>query len=169
MKNFSPESQNNVMLLFLPSIFTQNSNLRAKDKVNRVLFTDALKDVINYLSLSKEYTYKLDFSLYLHTNDESKDLTNYPVPTSLDESSEHMPDIMLSKSMLEIMFGYQGFYVFHTDLIDFRTFNISSTKYADTIYRILWKNVLDLNEDSSELGGFVIFKEGVVLKITRSS
>jgi hypothetical protein len=169
MKPFNLEFQNNVLLLFLPSIHTQNSNLQARDRAAaKELFTDMLKDIINKLSLSKNYTYKLYFSLFLHTNDESKDLTYYLAPTYFAEHSDNVLDMIKAKFLFGIMYKKQGYCEFHTDFLDFRSFNTSSIKYAEKILKILGTKVIHMNEHSRE-DGFVDFKKSVLLKITRSS
>ena len=60
----------NVLISFLPPIYPEMVNIKS-NKDYHSKFKDSLVNVLNTFCLDNLYTYKLEFLLFVHTNDKS--------------------------------------------------------------------------------------------------
>ena len=136
----------------------------------KIKYNKSLKD---YLSLiidinNKDLSYKLEYFLYLHTNDENKELIR-GVPESdsvLDNKySNQVMGHIYALAYLENVYQYRGYYLVHTDIYDTKLV-LNKDSYIKNIYDMLQKYVIYMNEEALDTDGFIAFKKYTVLKIT---
>src|SRR5438034_2256287 len=119
---------------------------------------------------NKSLSYKLEYCLYLYTNDENKVLVEGPDnDDSLLDSNKYSEDQILNHSialeMFEDSYEYKGYYVVHTDLYD-PELVLDLDGYVKNVLYILGKYVIHINE-TLNIFEFVNFKKSTILKITK--
>jgi hypothetical protein len=153
--------------------FSNNSNSNSKTEIfilssiyEGEKFMSELKTRLS--CLKKSSSYKLEFCLYLNTNDENKELdftlgNYYSVFIFIDqiEIFKNLTGIQL----LDEEYEYKGYYIVHSDLFTLELIQ-DLDKYIRQIYKLLGEYVEHTNErlDCDE---FVEFKKSTVLKITK--
>lgn len=139
--SISSAFKDNMLDIFLPS-------LHNKDE-----FLKVLKGILDELSLEKNL-YRLEYSLFLHTNDGSKELKFYLAPDSgIDPSklsSNEMMNQMLGMKILYETFKYKGYHLFHSDLLDLEL--TKDFEYINLVYNKLGMCVTQINEDLDKEG-----------------
>jgi hypothetical protein len=121
--------------------------------------------------LEKSSSYKLEFCLYLNTNDENKELDftlgNYISKFIFIDQIEIFKNLT-GIQLLDEVYEYKGYYIVHSDLFTLELIQ-DLDKYIRQVYKLLGEYVEHTNEriaraDSDE---FVEFKKSTVLKITK--
>jgi len=128
------------------------------------LFKSELKNVLS--ELDKDLSYKLEFCLFLHTNDKSKNLkfilgdynSLFKKP-KIDE--EELFRYLAGLNLLEKLYEYKGYYTVHSDL--FKEI-IDLDGYILSISKLLGEFVINTNENL-DIDEFVEFKKSTVLRI----
>lgn len=155
-KNINSLFEDNKVVLWLPSLSISHDNDWSETKPN----PDFLKLLVHNLDgLDKSYLYKLEFSLFLHTDDREKEVVYLLAPDSgINPSkmcSNDMMNYLLAMKILYANYKYRGYHVFHSDTLDFDSIK-SLNEYCHLIYKILVLQVTTVNETLDE-DGFIEF------------
>jgi hypothetical protein len=171
--SFNDEFIDNKLSVFLPPTHDEQNLYRINGQYPGT-FVENFSIILSRLNLSKDFTYKLDFQLFLYTNDASKSVKYILSPPymgeNLDDNAEYMAKDMAILSFSNQYFKYKGYSTIHSVLIDFRsssweeeTFHIA---YAHQTIVTLRSLIANTHEDV-ENNGFIEFKKWVILDITR--
>lgn len=160
MKNL--KFQNDLLTTHLPSINYQSSNFLPAFKIGKDLFTDMLINILTVLSTSKHYSYILYYSLYLHTTDYEKNLTFHLAASSY---TDKIAEMGIADTMRHSLLKLQGYHLYHTDMVDFRTFKDGYDKYALKTLKILQTHVKNVNDSPTD--DLIDYKRTVLLRIVR--
>ena len=130
---------------------------------------DSLNSLLSSFDNSdKSLYYKLEYCIYLHTNDGNKELIRgVPAP-----ESSSIVDTKYSNKIVNIIVGtnfknrfkYKGLYVVHTDLY-YPELVLDLNGYIKNVYDILVKYVFYINE-TLYIDEFLENKKSTLLKIT---
>ena len=119
--------------------------------------------------LDQSFTYKLEYCLWLNTNDKGKELMpilgNYNSVFDNNPTNEEISNLILGKRLLEKMYEYHGYYIVHSNLFD-AGLVLDLDVEVKRIYTILGEYVIHTNETSEE-DEFVEFKKETFLRISR--
>lgn len=166
---------NNQIILILPSTI---SNLRkdenGKFKIEKSVIPDFIYQLFNkLLNLDKEnFTYKFDYSLFLHTNDE-----NIKIDSDLDiidgnsmlknltDKEEFVRSFELDKSNYEL-YKIHGYHEYLSDRLDLDIEYGEVIDYCQSVHLYLCKTITSNNTTSKE-EGFIDFYRPISFKITR--
>lgn len=155
----------NQLTIELPPISSNQVDVIQRFKPN----LEFIISLVNILKgLDKSYLYELNFSLLLDTmNKPSKELTFSTMGRGLDTSkmSQYDIKIMVDINLLYTVYKYRGYYVFHTNHLDFELIK-DLTKYANDVYKVLASEVIIINK-SLDGDGLIEFRENTLLKISR--
>lgn len=132
--------------VFLPSIHKKD------------LFLVGLKQLLE--SLPNGSCYKLDFCLFLHTNDSSKKLEYFLSPDSGIENPND-PSLFIAFSLFYKMYKLRGYEVCHS--INVNVNNDSINKICNSVYEALGSYVVSVNE-TLDRDGFIEFKKSTLVK-----
>jgi hypothetical protein len=164
---------NDELVLWLPSPAEGNtSRSHPCDTLipNENGFTYDLRKVLLDLKSYNDWVYKLEFYLYLNTNDNTRKLEHHWSGETEIDPDELSPDEFLRKTlgigMLRHMYEYRGYHMFYSDLIKFEGFT-EFDSYPLKVQSILGNHVININENLTE-DGFVEFNRLVLLKIKRT-
>lgn len=152
--NISMHFKENILFIWLPPISDKNEFLKSLEKI------------LNLLNLDKNFFYKLEFSLFLHTNDSNKDVVFHLPPSELDPSKlniDNMRKLTLAMSILYKQYNFRGYYIYHTEAINFP---IDFEYYLNNIYNGLGDSIISTNEDL-DIDGFIEFNKYILLKVYR--
>jgi len=164
---------NDQIITYLPSTI---SNLKkdenGKFKIESEIIPDLYNQLANtLLSLDKEnFTYKFDYSLFLHTNDENikinSDLNMYDSKFVLNhtDKNEFIRFYELDKLNYE-NFKIHGYHEFLSDRLDLDIEYEDLLDYCESAYIYLC-NTITSNNRTKELG-FIDFYKPILLKTTR--
>lgn len=163
--------QNNKIAIFLPSLDTENC-YSPKIVKPQARLCAALLNIINTLITNKEYSYKIELSVFLHTNDKSKYLPPIIHPTdSMDgEPSNEQITMMYAEMILYSVYQRHGYSVFYNDNLDylkFKTEGDDRSMYVKTLVMEVMLKVTHINEGLAD--EFIDFKKASLLNITRIS
>ncbi len=148
---------------------------------NKVEFMRDLANVLFLLSKEKD-EFKLDYYLYLHCNDEKKELLHFMANESWLESNFDLksgnPLVMggadvqmytMGLMLLDKMYDHKGFSLIHSTNFDraslLKTENLN--KYINDVRNVLGKCVVDTNEKRLDLDEFIEFKKSSLVGITK--
>lgn len=142
-------------LYSLPSINVKDDFYRGLNKI--------------LLDLDQSFTYRLEYCLWLNTNDKGKELMptlgNYNSVFENNPTHDEISKLMLGKMILEKMYVYHGYYIVHSNL-----FNAGLALDLDVevkrIYKILGEYVMHTNK-TPEVDEFVEFKKETFLRISK--
>lgn len=116
--------------------------------------------------LDYSYSYKFEWSLFLHTNDKDKNLTFHLLPQSGQAPDpQDMLKLMLSMKILYDTYKYRGYYVYHSEIVNFN-FVKDFSDYLQKTYSLLGSIVINTNENLDE-DNFIEFKKPTILNIKR--
>lgn len=139
---------NKTKYVFLPSI------------ENETLFLLKLNSQLESLS-SKSLDSKLDFCLFLHTNDSSKELEYLLSPDSgIENPNPNDLKLLLAYSILWKTFQFRGYDMCYS--VDFKGDSID--KICKRVYHALSSHVVSVNE-ATDNDGFIELKKSTLLKI----
>ena len=118
------------MLLFLLCIYTENLDLNEVDTENTpdIPFIIASSKLFIYLSnkFGDDYSFKLEFLLFLNTDDKSKELCYYQSPVYIGKS-ENSSVVDLGTKILHENFKFRGYFKCYE----------TSIKYNHTIHKTI--------------------------------
>lgn len=170
--NIIDSFNNNELMIWLPSIIFDGSRDNTMNKTTDHDFHFTLKGILDELSLDKSSLYKLEYSLFLHTNDKSKGVVYYLAPDSGIESAMYdMDEVEWGKAMvvlhwLFIHFKFHGYSVIRSDLIDFDKVK-DYDLYTSEVHKSLTDSIPSVNKNPKV--GFIEFRKSALLKITKNS
>lgn len=168
-RNINSSFIDDQLLLFLPPLCVSFPNDFSSNKSNEDEFVKVLVGILG--GLDKSYLYKLEYSLFSHTNSEDKKLVYYFPPISglgdnkgLPPSKEVMFKYALFQRITFENYKYHGYHVFKSDYIDLNKTNFSD--YSTDVFNYLEEDTTKNNEDLS-LDLFIEFKKSSLLNLTR--
>ena len=130
------------------------------DFSNDELNHDFYIDLVGILyGLDKSYLYKLEYSLFLHTNDRDKKVKFLIPPVSgwgdhNNLSNENMFKLALMNKITYENNEYHGYHVYKSDYIDLNSCNLFN--YSRDVFSYLSEHTISVNEDLSA-DGFIDF------------
>lgn len=122
-------------------------------------FRDQLLFLLN--SLDKSSRYKLEFSMYLRTNDDNKKLFNLPLPNS----NLPLGNFIMSQVIFENTYKFKGYFEFITEKYLYNS-EQDLIRFVSSIYTRLAEVVINNNEILSH-DEFIEFKRPVIINIIK--
>jgi hypothetical protein len=104
--------------------------------------------------------YKLDFYLYVRTNDDSKEFIslipneNYMFSNVNTNGFDEHQKYTMGLMMLDKLYKYKGFSIIHSTNFDHTSIH-DIDEYINNIYTILGKSVVYINEERLDLDEFI--------------
>lgn len=124
-------------------------------------FRDQLIFLLN--GLDKTCRYKLEFSMYLHTNDDNKKLSNLPVDDISSISNISIENYLMTKVLFEKFFKFKGYFAFFAEKYLYNS-EKDLIKFVSSVYIRLEELVINTNEILDQ-DGFIEFKRPVIIYI----
>jgi hypothetical protein len=137
------------------------------DSINNKLdFISCLNSIVeDLINCNNNYIYKLEYSLFLHTNDQSKKVIFLLAPDSgIKESNINIPTF-LGHTLLWETYKYRGFHVSLSEELNNKNI-ININDYSNEVYTKLGRIIISINEDV-DVDSFIEFKKNCLLTITR--
>lgn len=169
IRNFSSTNGKNKYSWLISSLDSESYDiLPCINGKTKTKFNKSLKSSLCSIITDKSISYKLEYFLYLHTNDENKELIKgVPIYDSVldNKYSNQVMNHIFALTYLENLYEYKGYAVVHTDIYDPKLF-LNMDSYVNNVYYILQKYVIYINEEALEIEEFIEFKKSTILKIT---
>jgi len=124
-------------------------------------FRDQLLFLLN--GLDKTSRYKLEFSMYLHTNDDNKNLSNLPIEDINSISNLPIENYLMTKVLFEKFFKFKGYFAFFAEKYLYNS-EQDLIKFVSSVYTRLGELVINTNEVLDQ-DGFIEFKRPVIIYI----
>jgi len=124
-------------------------------------FREQLLFLLN--GLDKSSRYELEFYMYLHTNDDNKNLFDLPVDDISSISNIPIDNHLMSKILFKKFYKFKGFFGFITYKYLYNS-EQDLIKFVSSVYKRLGEHVINTNEVLDQKG-FIEFKRPVIIYI----